>query len=58
MKKWWTTIQAFTVTNFHIFILFSPWRIVEDMGAAFSMGAIGGSIFHAYKGYRNAPSVT
>lgn len=33
-----------------------PWRIVEDCGAAFAMGTIGGSIFHGIKGYRNAPS--
>ncbi|RNA08612.1 mitochondrial import inner membrane translocase subunit Tim17-B-like [Brachionus plicatilis] len=33
-----------------------PWRIVEDCGAAFAMGAIGGSIFHGIKGLRNAPS--
>ena len=34
----------------------SPWRIIEDCGAAFAMGTIGGSIFHGIKGYRNAPS--
>lgn len=33
-----------------------PWRIVDDCGGAFSMGAIGGSIFHSIKGFRNAPS--
>ncbi len=33
----------------------SPWRIVEDCGAAFAMGTVGGSIFHAFKGFRNAP---
>ncbi|XP_067654675.1 mitochondrial import inner membrane translocase subunit Tim17-A-like [Haliotis asinina] len=33
-----------------------PWRIVDDCGGAFSMGAIGGSLFHGIKGYRNAPS--
>ena len=30
---------------------------MEDCGGAFSMGAIGGSIFHGIKGFRNAPSV-
>lgn len=39
------------------FLIFSPWRIVEDSGAAFAMGTIGGSIFHGIKGFRNAPSV-
>lgn len=33
-----------------------PWRIVDDCGGAFSMGAIGGVFFHSIKGYRNAPS--
>ncbi|CAF0739756.1 unnamed protein product [Brachionus calyciflorus] len=33
-----------------------PWRIVEDAGAAFAMGTIGGSIFHGIKGVRNAPA--
>ncbi|MEE6493109.1 hypothetical protein FKM82_016740 [Ascaphus truei] len=32
-----------------------PWRIVDDCGGAFSMGAIGGGIFHAIKGFRNSP---
>ena len=34
-----------------------PWRILDDCGGAFSMGAIGGAIWHAVKGYRNAPQV-
>jgi len=33
-----------------------PWRIVDDCGGAFTMGAIGGSIFQAIKGFRNAPA--
>eukprot|EP00049_Salpingoeca_infusionum_P009119 m.151172 g.151172 ORF g.151172 m.151172 type:complete len:201 (-) comp14245_c0_seq1:626-1228(-) len=32
-----------------------PWRIIDDAGAAFAMGAIGGTLFHGIKGYRNAP---
>lgn len=36
----------------------SPWRIVDDCGGAFTMGAIGGGIFQAVKGFRNAPSVS
>ena len=33
-----------------------PWRIVDDCGGAFTMGAIGGALFHSFKGFRNAPS--
>lgn len=32
-----------------------PWRVLEDAGGAFAMGAIGGGIWHAFKGYRNSP---
>ncbi|KAJ3399338.1 Mitochondrial import inner membrane translocase subunit Tim17-A [Chytriomyces hyalinus] len=32
-----------------------PYIIVYDIGAAFCMGAIGGSIWHGFKGYRNSP---
>ncbi|CAM9863934.1 mitochondrial import inner membrane translocase subunit Tim17-B [Petromyzon marinus] len=32
-----------------------PWRIVDDCGGAFTMGAIGGGIFQCIKGFRNAP---
>jgi len=32
-----------------------PYRIVDDCGGAFAMGAIGGGLFHAFKGYRNSP---
>ena len=37
--------------------LFSPWRIVDDCGGAFALGAIGGTLFHSIKGFRHAPSV-
>ncbi|XP_065206290.1 mitochondrial import inner membrane translocase subunit Tim17-B [Planococcus citri] len=33
-----------------------PWRIVDDCGGAFAMGAIGSSLFQGVKGFRNAPS--
>lgn len=36
----------------------SPWRIVDDCGGAFTMGAIGGGIFQAIKGFRNSPVVS
>jgi len=32
-----------------------PDRIVEDLGGAFGMGAIGGFIWHFAKGFRNSP---
>lgn len=32
-----------------------PFRILEDMGGGFCMGAIGGSIFHLFRGARNNP---
>uniref|UniRef100_A0A8C3SLA1 Translocase of inner mitochondrial membrane 17B n=1 Tax=Chelydra serpentina TaxID=8475 RepID=A0A8C3SLA1_CHESE len=32
-----------------------PWRIVDDCGGAFTMGMIGGGVFQAVKGFRNAP---
>ena len=32
-----------------------PFRIIEDAGVAFCMGAIGGSIWHAIKGAKNSP---
>ena len=32
-----------------------PYRIFEDMGSAFLLGAVGGGIWHFVKGYRNAP---
>jgi len=32
-----------------------PYRIVDDAGGAFAMGCIGGGIFQALKGFRNAP---
>ncbi|KAI8046871.1 probable mitochondrial import inner membrane translocase subunit Tim17 1 [Drosophila gunungcola] len=32
-----------------------PFRIIEDCGGAFTMGALGGAVFQAIKGFRNAP---
>eukprot|EP01083_Nonionella_stella_P180531 644101_1 len=32
-----------------------PDRVVDDCGGAFAMGAIGASIWHGVKGYRNTP---
>ncbi|CAB9510007.1 membrane translocase subunit TIM17 [Seminavis robusta] len=33
-----------------------PWRIVDDVGGAFCMGAIGGGVWHSVKGARMAPA--
>ena len=30
-------------------------HIVDDVGGAFAMGAVGGSIWHSIKGFRNSP---
>jgi hypothetical protein len=38
-------------------LFLSPWRIVDDCGGAFALGAIGGTLFHSIKGFRHAPSV-
>ncbi|KAI0402008.1 mitochondrial import inner membrane translocase subunit TIM17 [Xylaria palmicola] len=32
-----------------------PWVILTDFGGAFSMGAVGGAIWHGVKGFRNSP---
>ncbi len=33
-----------------------PWRIVDDIGGAFSMGCVGGGAFHVIRGSWNSPS--
>mmetsp|Transcript_140610 Transcript_140610/g.341622 ORF Transcript_140610/g.341622 Transcript_140610/m.341622 type:complete len:187 (-) Transcript_140610:77-637(-) len=33
-----------------------PYRIVDDIGGAFLMGAVGGGLWHSVKGARNAPA--
>jgi import inner membrane translocase subunit TIM17 len=32
-----------------------PWRVIDDVGGAFAMGAVGGGLWYAVKGFRNAP---
>jgi len=32
-----------------------PHRVLDDCGAAFSMGCVGGSVFHIIKGMRHSP---
>ncbi|KJE94163.1 hypothetical protein CAOG_04847 [Capsaspora owczarzaki ATCC 30864] len=32
-----------------------PYRILDDLGGGFAMGTVGGSLFHALRGYRNSP---
>ncbi|XP_016393362.1 mitochondrial import inner membrane translocase subunit Tim17-A-like isoform X1 [Sinocyclocheilus rhinocerous] len=45
-----------SVMHMTLFCRHPPWRIVDDCGGAFTMGAIGGGIFQAVKGFRNSPS--
>jgi hypothetical protein len=47
------------ISHFLLFYLFinSPWRILEDAGGAFAMGAIGSAIWHGVRGFRNSPRV-
>ncbi len=33
-----------------------PDRILDDMGGAFGMGAVGGGVWHLLKGIKNSPS--
>ncbi|KAL1242879.1 Mitochondrial import inner membrane translocase subunit Tim17-B [Trichinella spiralis] len=33
-----------------------PWRIVDDCGGAFSMGLVGGGIFHYIRGVKHSPT--
>jgi len=33
-----------------------PYRIIDDCGGAFTMGAIGGGLFSLIKGWRNSPT--
>jgi len=32
-----------------------PWRIVDDVGGAFALGAVGGGLWHLGKGAKDAP---
>ncbi|KAK5045768.1 translocase of the inner membrane [Exophiala bonariae] len=32
-----------------------PWVALSDFGGAFSMGALGGTLWHGIKGFRNSP---
>lgn len=32
-----------------------PWRIIDDAGSGFAIGAIGGGIYNFVSGYRNSP---
>jgi hypothetical protein len=41
----------------NLYKTFSPWVILSDFGGAFSMGAIGGGVWHGIKGARNSPRV-
>lgn len=32
-----------------------PWRIFDDIGGAFAIGAVGGGVWHTVRGWRNSP---
>jgi import inner membrane translocase subunit TIM17 len=32
-----------------------PDRILDDIGGAFGMGALGGGLWHTYRGLKNSP---
>ncbi|KAH9252255.1 hypothetical protein BASA81_009857 [Batrachochytrium salamandrivorans] len=32
-----------------------PFRILDDVGGAFAMGVLGGTVWHSVKGFRNSP---
>lgn len=57
-----TYANKYTHTPAHIYTMEEyarepcPYRIVDDCGGAFAMGCIGGGVFQAIKGFRNAPS--
>ena len=47
----------FCPTDDFTYLSASPWVVLSDFGAAFSMGAIGGGLWHGIKGARNSPRV-
>lgn len=62
-EPWYVNFMIFCLWQFRNsielhFLLYSPWRIVDDCGGAFAMGLAGGSIFHAYKGFKSATPVS
>jgi import inner membrane translocase subunit TIM17 len=46
----------FLLPKYARFFFFSPWRLIDDCGGAFSMGLIGGSLFNFVGGARHAPA--
>lgn len=50
LNKIWFKILNDAITYFVNFLkILSPWRVVDDCGGAFAMGAIGGAIFRGGK---------
>lgn len=55
----WYGIAPFPILVVFLWCLFySPWRILEDCGAAFIMGCVGGGLYSFGRGYRNSPPVS
>ncbi len=52
----WGTRKCDELRTYVFSINFSPWRIIDDSGGAFTMGLIGGSLFNVINGARHAPS--
>lgn len=51
-------IKSIILISFLCILFFdSPWRILDDAGSAFAMGAIGSAIWHGIRGFRNSPRV-
>lgn len=46
--------RPFGLTKHFFFFFCSPYRIGDDIGSAYAMGLVGGSIFHSFNGFRNA----
>jgi hypothetical protein len=51
------TLFTYSLFQFALTGVNSPWVILNDFGGAFSMGAVGGTIWHGIKGARNSPRV-
>lgn len=50
--------SSFVFTDQPLLIHSPPWpnRILDDIGGAFGMGAVGGGLWHLLKGMKNSPS--
>ena len=49
-------MAKFYYPNYFYFRFPSPWRILDDVGGAFTLGLIGGTVFQSVIGARHAPA--